>query len=261
MIGLLVPSVFAGTIDDVETVSNNIGSATLDKDLHHRDQPGYCKIIVYGFINIRNIYNDTGQIIVTSPAGSIPPNSFLPRQDGSFTDATQFVDCKESGVYKVFVSYGGVSIGTLQFFIHDYEQSVKNEKAAEQRAAEQRAAEQRAAEQRAAEQRAAEQRAAEQRAAEQRAAEAKADQDLTNLLIIGGIVIIIISVAIVLAKRKNKKSSAPQRSATNTSPPPTPPTNTETSTMFFYECPKCQSADIQNNTDGSVNCPDCGYRG
>jgi uncharacterized Zn finger protein (UPF0148 family) len=241
MIGLLVPSVFAGTIDDVETVSNNIGSATLDKDLHHRDQPGYCKIIVYGFINIRNIYNDTGQIIVTSPAGSIPPNSFLPRQDGSFTDATQFVDCKESGVYKVFVSYGGVSIGTLQFFIHDYEQSVKNEKAAEQRAAEQRAAE--------------------QRAAEQRAAEAKADQDLTNLLIIGGIVIIIISVAIVLAKRKNKKSSAPQRSATNTSPPPTPPTNTETSTMFFYECPKCQSADIQNNTDGSVNCPDCGYRG
>jgi hypothetical protein len=131
-------------------------------------------------------------------------------------------------------------------------------------AAEQRAAEQRAAEQRAAEQRAAEQRAAEARAqAAIRAAEAKAAQDLTNLLIIGGIAIIIISVAIVLAKRKNKKSNTPQRSTTSTYSPPTPPPsptgNTESSTMFFYECPKCHSGDIQNNPDGSVNCPSCGY--
>jgi len=138
----------------------------------------------------------------------------------------------------------------------------EKEKAAEQRAAEQRAAEKKAAEQRAAEQRAAEQRAAEARAqAAIRAAEAKAAQDLTNLLIIGGIVIVIISVAIVLAKRKNKKSTTPQRSTTGTYSPSTPPTNTESSTMFFYECPKCHSGDIQNNPDGSVNCPSCGYRG
>ena len=95
------------------------------------------------------------------------------------------------------------------------------------------------------------------------AAEAKAAQDLTNLLIIGGIAIIIISVAIVLAKRKNKKSNTPQRSTTSTYSPPTPPPsptgNTESSTMFFYECPKCHSGDIQNNPDGSVNCPSCGY--
>ena len=149
------------------------------------------------------------------------------------------------------------------------EQRAAEQRAAEQRVAEQRAAEQRAAEQRAAEQRAAEQRAAEQRAAEARAqaairaAEAKAAQDLTNLLIIGGIAIIIISVAIVLAKRKNKKSNTPQRSTTSTYSPPTPPPsptgNTESSTMFFYECPKCHSGDIQNNPDGSVNCPSCGY--
>ena len=126
-----------------------------------------------------------------------------------------------------------------------------------------RSAEQRAAEQRAAEQRAAEQRAAEARAdAAIRAAEAKAAQDLTNLVIIGGIAIIIISVAIVLAKRKNKKSSTPQRSTPSPySPPPNSPTNTETSTLFFYECPKCHSGDIENNPDGSVNCPSCGYRG
>ena len=146
------------------------------------------------------------------------------------------------------------------------------QRAAEQRAAEQRAAEQRAAEQRAAEQRAAEQRAAEQRAAEARAqaairaAEAKAAQDLTNLLIIGGIAIIIISVAIVLAKRKNKKSTSnvsqsSKPSGTYRPPPPATSTNTESSTMFFYECPKCHSGDIQNNPDGSVNCPSCGYRG
>jgi len=157
------------------------------------------------------------------------------------------------------------------------EQRAAEQRAAEQRAAEQRAAEQRAAEQRAAEQRAAEQRAAEQRAAEQRAAEAraqaairaaeaKAAQDLTNLLIIGGIAIIIISVAIVLAKRKNKKSTSnvsqsSKPSGTYRPPPPATSTNTESSTMFFYECPKCHSGDIQNNPDGSVNCPSCGYRG
>ena len=37
--------------------------------------------------------------------------------------------------------------------------------------------------------------------------------------------------------------------------------NSEASTLFYYECPKCHSADIVNNPDGSVNCPDCGYRG
>ena len=162
------------------------------------------------------------------------------------------------------------------------EQIAAEQRAAEQRAAEQRAAEERtlqlalqkqaqqkAAEQRAAEQRAAEQRAAEQRAAEARAeaairaAEAKAAQDLTNFLIIV-IAIASISLLIILIKRKNKKSTTSQRSTTSTSPPNPPPSpsgNTETSTMFFYECPKCHSGDIQNNPDGSVNCLDCGYRG
>ena len=146
-------------------------------------------------------------------------------------------------------------------------QAQADEWKAEQRAAEQRAAEQRAAEARAAEQRAAaaEQRAAEARAeAAIRAAEAKAAQDLTNFLIII-IAIASISLVVMLAKRKNKKSSAPPRSTTRPTPPPTPPPspsgNTETSTMFFYECPKCHSGDIENNPDGSVNCPSCGYRG
>jgi len=30
--------------------------------------------------------------------------------------------------------------------------------------------------------------------------------------------------------------------------------------MSYYECPKCHSGDIQNNPDGSVNCPDCNFR-
>ena len=277
MIGMMVPSVFAGTIDDVETVSHSIGSATLDEFTSSND--GFsCDVVVTGFINIKNPINNTGEIIVIGPGGSSASLfsgkkvSFLPGHDGSFVAIDQMVLCTDSGVYKVVVSYGGVSIGTLQFFIHDIEQFHKNEKAAEQRAAEQRAAEQKAAEQRAAEQRAAEQRAAEQRAAEARAqaairaAEAKAAQDLTNLLIIGGIAIIIISVAIVLAKRKNKKSTSnvsqsSKPSGTYRPPPPTTSTNTESSTMFFYECPKCHSGDIQNNPDGSVNCPSCGYRG
>ena len=34
----------------------------------------------------------------------------------------------------------------------------------------------------------------------------------------------------------------------------------ETSTLFYYECPSCHSSSIQNNPDGSVNCPDCNFR-
>ena len=95
------------------------------------------------------------------------------------------------------------------------------------------------------------------------AEEKRITETVTNFLIIV-IAIIIISLVVILAKRKNKKSTTPQRSTTSTSPqnpPPTPPGNTETSTMFFYECPKCHSGDIENNPDGSVNCPSCGYRG
>ena len=69
-----------------------------------------------------------------------------------------------------------------------------------------------------------------------------------------------------MAKRKNKKSTSnvsqsSKPSGTYRPPPPATSTNTESSTMFFYECPKCHSGDIQNNPDGSVNCPSCGYRG
>jgi plastocyanin len=131
---------------------------------------------------------------------------------------------------------------------------------------EDRAAEKKAAEKKAAEKKAAEKKAAEARAAEAaiRAAEAKAAQDPSNFLIIAGAAIAIISLLMILSKMKNKKSTSntSQPTRTNTYSPPNPPsTNTESSTMFFYECPKCHSADIVNNPDGSVNCPDCGYRG
>jgi hypothetical protein len=137
------------------------------------------------------------------------------------------------------------------------------DKAAKFRAEAEAIAEQRLAKFRAEAEAIAEQRAAEARAeAAIRAAEAKAAQDLTNFLIII-IAIAIISLVVVLVKRKNKKSTSnvSQSSTTSTYSPPNPPTNTETSTMFFYECPKCHSGDIENNPDGSVNCPSCGYRG
>jgi len=145
-----------------------------------------------------------------------------------------------------------------------WNEALAEKKAAEKKAAEKKAAEKKAAEKKAAEKRALEQRTSEARVAEAaiRAAEAKASQDLTNLLIIT-IAIASISLVITLAKRKKKKPTAntSQPTKTSTYSPPNTPTNTESSTMFFYECPKCYSADIQNNPDGSVNCPDCGYRG
>jgi len=76
---------------------------------------------------------------------------------------------------------------------------------------------------------------------------------------------VIIGIAVIALKRRKPTSNRPQTSrATSTYRPPTnpnPPGNTESSTMFFYECPKCHGADIQNNPDGSVSCPDCGFRG
>jgi len=86
-----------------------------------------------------------------------------------------------------------------------------------------------------------------------------AAQDLTDFLILGGIVIVIILLVIVLVKRKNIKSNTSP--SPPVSPPPSTPPTDGASTIFFYECPKCQSGDIKNNPDGSVNCPDCGYRG
>ncbi len=258
MIGVMVPNVFA------ETVSNNIGSATIDENSEVIDQYGYCETIVYGHVEI---VNGRGEILVTRDDGSTyGPLFFQAGRDGSFTSKVSGCGSMADDV-SFLVSYGGKDIGVLQINAQQY---FKDQKAAaeqkvseEQRAAEKKAAEKKAAEKKAAEKKAAEKKAAEARAAEAaiRAAEAKAAQDLTNLLIIGGIAIIIISLVIILVKRKNKKSTTPQRSTTRPTPPPSPSGNTESSTMFFYECPKCHSADIQNNPDGSVNCPDCGYRG
>jgi hypothetical protein len=98
------------------------------------------------------------------------------------------------------------------------------------------------------------------------AEEKRITETVTNFLIIVIVIaIMIISLVVILIKRKNKKSTTSQRSTTSPysppNPPPSPSGNTESSTIFFYECPKCQSGDIENNPDGSVNCPDCGYRG
>ena len=328
MIGVMVPSVFA------ETVSNNIGSVTMDEKQYHIDRWGYCSIPIYGFIEI---IEGVGSLTHYYPDGSTGhTRTFLAGTDGSFT-VNNFLSCYSDE--RILVSYGDNEIGILNYSASDYRQYLEDQKKLkreeyklqeqqnqfftkvtekpidlkklgiasfvdqsknprhyidryyneplykewfdqnypqyisiyqavgstelEYRLAE---IEDRAAEKKAAEKRALEQRKSEARAAEAaiRAAEAKAVQDTSNFLIIVGAAIAIISLLMILSKRKKKKSTSntSQPSRTNTYSPPNPPsTNTESSTMFFYECPKCHSADIVNNPDGSVNCPDCGYRG
>jgi len=88
--------------------------------------------------------------------------------------------------------------------------------------------------------------------------------DPTGIIVVV-ILSVMIGIAVIALKRRKPAGNKPQTSrATSTYSPPTnpnPPGNTESSTMFFYECPKCHGADIQNNPDGSVSCPDCGFRG
>ena len=66
-------------------------------------------------------------------------------------------------------------------------------------------------------------------------------------------VLVIIAVVIIVVKyKKNIGTSSKKQS--------TAQTQSSTSVMSYYECPKCHSGDIQNNPDGSVNCPDCNFR-
>ena len=279
MSGVIIPGVFAA--NDNVTIEGNLNPLNRSEELYVVKFDAVSKNTELTF----SIYDSEGVIFSSSSivnSGGTFQNYYVKFFPPLFEDNIQYtIEVTGDGligrelltINPEFTSYNSEVEDDQSIHEKEYvkliQEKEEKEKAAEQRAAEQRAAEKKAAEQRAAEKKAAEQRAAEQRAAEARAqaairaAEAKAAQDLTNLLIIGGIAIIIISVAIVLAKRKNKKSNTPQRSTTSTYSPPTPPPsptgNTESSTMFFYECPKCHSGDIQNNPDGSVNCPSCGY--
>jgi len=276
MIGVMIPSVFAA--NDNVTIEGNLNPFNRSEEVYVVKFDAVSKMTEVTF----SIYSidDYAQDTIFSSSSFVNSGGTFQNFHVKFfpplfkDDMTYVIHVTGDGllgrqlltINSEFTSYNSEVEDDQSIHEQEYAKLIE-EQEAEQRAAEQRAAEQRAAEQRAAEQRAAEQRAAEARAqAAIRAAEAKAAQDLTNLLIIGGIAIIIISVAIVLAKRKNKKSTSnvsqsSKPSGTYRPPPPATSTNTESSTMFFYECPKCHSGDIQNNPDGSVNCPSCGYRG
>ena len=58
---------------------------------------------------------------------------------------------------------------------------------------------------------------------------------------------------IVLALKTGLKNSASKAHA------PAPAAADETSTLFFFECPKCHSPNMRNDQDGSVLCLDCGF--
>lgn len=104
MIGVMVPSVFA------ETVSNNIGSFTIDGNSYQSNEWHRCEITVYGFVEI---VDGRGEVVVVRPDGSIyGPVFFLAGHDGNFTSK---IYCgSQEGVHNVFVSYGGEDIGILQ---------------------------------------------------------------------------------------------------------------------------------------------------
>ena len=58
---------------------------------------------------------------------------------------------------------------------------------------------------------------------------------------------------IVLALKTGLKNSASKAHA------PAAAAADETSTLFFFECPKCHSPNMRNDRDGSVLCLDCGF--
>jgi hypothetical protein len=65
-------------------------------------------------------------------------------------------------------------------------------------------------------------------------------------------VLAIIAVGIIVVKRRKSTGTSSKKQ--------TMQTQSSASVMSYWECPKCLSGDIQNNPDGSVNCPDCNFR-
>jgi len=76
-------------------------------------------------------------------------------------------------------------------------------------------------------------------------------QDNSWIALIAVLAIIVV-VIIVVKRRKSIGTSSKKQSTIQT--------KSGASVMSYYECPKCHSGNIQNNLDGSVNCPDCNFR-
>ena len=117
MIGVMAPSVFA------ETVSNNIGTATIDEKQYHIDRWGYCNITIYGFIEI---VEGIGSLAHYYPDGSTGYTwTFLAAKDGSFT-VNNFLNCDSDS--SILVSYGDNEIGILNYSASDYRQYLEDQK-------------------------------------------------------------------------------------------------------------------------------------
>ena len=76
-------------------------------------------------------------------------------------------------------------------------------------------------------------------------------QDNSWIALIAVLAIIAV-VIIVVKRRKSIGTSSKKQNIIQT--------KSGASVMSYYECPKCHSGNIQNNPDGSMNCPDCNFR-
>ncbi len=90
---------------------------------------------------------------------------------------------------------------------------------------------------------------------------APASSSLTSIIILLFVLAVIIGTVIAIKRfSRSKLGKKKTRPAVKKTPRRTQTTG-EASTMFYYECPKCHAPDINNNSDGSVLCTKCGFKG
>ena len=115
---LLIPQVFA------ESVSNDVGSITIDESVIEIAQDTEYSLKIYGIIVPSQYYNK-GHILITLPDGTTDGKLFIPTNDGYFESFFDINYDSQLGDYKILGTYGNQIIGSLSFSVSEKQFTVE----------------------------------------------------------------------------------------------------------------------------------------
>ena len=115
---LLIPQVFA------ESVSNDIGSITIDEPVIEIAQDTEYSLKIYGMI-VPSQYVNKGHILITLPDGTSDGELFIPTNDGYFESFFDINYESQLGDYKILGTYGNQIIGSLSFSVSEKQFTVE----------------------------------------------------------------------------------------------------------------------------------------
>jgi len=117
MIGMMIPSVFA------ESVSNDVGSITIDESIIEISSNDDYSLKIYGMINPSQ-HDNKGHIQITLPDGTSNGVLFITTNDGYFESFFDINYKSQLGDYKILGTYGSQIIGSLNFSVSEKQFSI-----------------------------------------------------------------------------------------------------------------------------------------